>query len=98
MCDLCECCLTFVSGERAFPPSSGLTFSTWVNLQHTTPGSEGEDQPVRLLQVVRKVSGKEAGPGMVCLYIYLRPKDRVLVISTRESPFVGGMFCVGIVL
>ncbi|XP_073897949.1 WD repeat and FYVE domain-containing protein 3 isoform X4 [Castor canadensis] len=69
------------SGERFFPPPSGLSYSSWFCIEHfsSPPGSH----PVRLLTVVRRANSSEQH--YVCLAVVLSAKDRALIVSTKEE-------------
>ncbi|XP_072261545.1 WD repeat and FYVE domain-containing protein 3 isoform X2 [Pyxicephalus adspersus] len=69
------------TGERLFPPPSGLTYSTWFCIEHfSTPPN---NHPVRLLTVVRRANSSEHH--YVCLAIVLSAKDKSLIVSTKEE-------------
>ncbi|XP_015131950.1 WD repeat and FYVE domain-containing protein 3 isoform X1 [Gallus gallus] len=69
------------TGERFFPPPSGLSYSTWFCIEHfSTPPN---NHPVRLLTVVRRANSSEQH--YVCLAIVLSAKDRSLIVSTKEE-------------
>lgn len=69
------------SGERFFPPPSGLSYSTWFCIERfSTPPN---NHPVRLLTVVRRANSSEQH--YVCLAIVLSAKDRSLIVSTKEE-------------
>ncbi|XP_076854600.1 LOW QUALITY PROTEIN: WD repeat and FYVE domain-containing protein 3 [Brachyhypopomus gauderio] len=69
------------SGERLFPPPSGLSYSTWFCVERFScpPASH----PVRLLTVVRRATSSEQH--YVCLAIVLSARDRSLLVSTKEE-------------
>ncbi|XP_025070807.1 WD repeat and FYVE domain-containing protein 3 isoform X7 [Alligator sinensis] len=69
------------TGERFFPPPSGLSYSTWFCIEHfsTAPNNH----PVRLLTIVRRANSSEQH--YVCLAIVLSAKDRSLIVSTKEE-------------
>ena len=70
------------AGERPFPPPSGLTFSTWICVdKFSTPMAD--PHPARLLTIVRNVQGRD--DNLVCLSVYLAPRDRALFVSTQET-------------
>ncbi|MEJ1276760.1 hypothetical protein NN561_007671 [Cricetulus griseus] len=69
------------SGERFFPPPSGLSYSTWFCIEHFS--SPPNNHPVRLLTVVRRANSSEQH--YVCLAIVLSAKDRSLIVSTKEE-------------
>ncbi|XP_013921886.1 PREDICTED: WD repeat and FYVE domain-containing protein 3 [Thamnophis sirtalis] len=69
------------TGERLFPPPSGLSFSSWFCVEHfsTAPNYH----PIRLLTVVRRANSSEQH--YICLAIVLSVKDRSLIVSTKEE-------------
>lgn len=69
------------SGERFFPPPSGLSYSTWFCIEHFS--MPPNNHPVRLLTVVRRANSSEQH--YVCLAIVLSAKDRSLIVSTKEE-------------
>ncbi|XP_036194412.1 WD repeat and FYVE domain-containing protein 3 isoform X9 [Myotis myotis] len=69
------------SGERFFPPPSGLSYSSWFCIEHFS--SPSNNHPVRLLTVVRRANSSEQH--YVCLAIVLSAKDRSLIVSTKEE-------------
>ncbi|XP_043915423.1 WD repeat and FYVE domain-containing protein 3 [Protopterus annectens] len=69
------------TGERLFPPPSGLTYSTWFCIERFS--SPPNNHPVRLLTVVRRASSSEQH--YVCLAIVLSSKDKSLTVSTKEE-------------
>ncbi|XP_045427023.1 WD repeat and FYVE domain-containing protein 3 isoform X3 [Pipistrellus kuhlii] len=69
------------SGERFFPPPSGLSYSTWFCVEHFS--SPPNNHPVRFLTVVRRANSSEQH--YVCLAIVLSAKDRSLIVSTKEE-------------
>ena len=73
--------LSTPSGERVFPPASGLTYSSWFCVERFS--SAPHLHPLRLLTVVRRASASEQH--YVCLSITLSPSDRSLSVSTKEE-------------
>ncbi|XP_035824115.1 WD repeat and FYVE domain-containing protein 3 isoform X2 [Aplysia californica] len=70
------------TGERVFPPQSGLTYSTWFCVDKFS--AIGNDaHPVRLLTVVRNLQGREEN--LICLSVSIMSKDRALIITTQEN-------------
>lgn len=69
------------SGERLFPPPSGLSYSTWFCVERFS--SAAQAHPVRLLTIVRRATSSEQH--YVCLAVVLSAKDRSLTISTKEE-------------
>lgn len=70
------------SGERLFPPQSGMTFSSWICVDKFSSASM-DPHPVRLLTVVRNITGRD--DNLICLSVYLAPRDRALFVSTQEK-------------
>lgn len=71
----------FFSGERIFPPQSGMTFSTWFCVDKFSVIADAH--PVRLLTVVRNLQGRDEN--LVCLSVTLTSKERSLIVSTQET-------------
>ncbi|XP_054466267.1 WD repeat and FYVE domain-containing protein 3 [Anoplopoma fimbria] len=69
------------TGERLFPPPSGLTYSTWFCVERFSAAPQAH--PVRLLTVVRRATSSEQH--YVCLAVVLSTKDRSLTVSTKEE-------------
>nr|XP_020843923.1 WD repeat and FYVE domain-containing protein 3 [Phascolarctos cinereus] len=69
------------TGERFFPPPSGLSYSSWFCIEHFS--SPPNNHPVRLLTLVRRANSSEQH--YVCLAIVLSAKDRSLIVSTKEE-------------
>uniref|UniRef100_A0A3P9J0T7 WD repeat and FYVE domain containing 3 n=1 Tax=Oryzias latipes TaxID=8090 RepID=A0A3P9J0T7_ORYLA len=69
------------TGERLFPPPSGLSYSTWFCVERFS--SAPQAHPVRLLTMVRRATSSEQH--YVCLAVGLSTKDRLLTISTKEE-------------
>ncbi|KAF2366372.1 protein of unknown function DUF4704 [Trinorchestia longiramus] len=71
------------SGDRPFPPQSGLSYSTWFTVErYSDPRSD--PHCVRLLTVVRTVPGP--GAQLLCLLVCLSARDKALIVSTQETP------------
>ena len=69
------------SGERLFPPQSGLTFCSWVCVdKFSAPSSD--PHRVRLLTIVRHIQGRD--DHLICLNVFLSPRDRALFVCTTE--------------
>ncbi|XP_061906663.1 WD repeat and FYVE domain-containing protein 3 isoform X3 [Entelurus aequoreus] len=69
------------TGERFFPPPSGLSYSTWFCVERFSTAPQAH--PVRLLTVVRRANSSEQH--YVCLALVLSAKDRSLSVSTKEE-------------
>ncbi|EMP26573.1 WD repeat- and FYVE domain-containing protein 4 [Chelonia mydas] len=70
-------------GARLFPPSGGLTVSSWFLVSRFC--SARDAHPLRFLTVVRHMSRMEQE--FVCFAVSFSPTDRSLVISTEEVEF-----------
>ncbi|XP_056017801.1 WD repeat and FYVE domain-containing protein 3-like isoform X2 [Ostrea edulis] len=78
------------TGERIFPPQSGMTFSTWFCVDKFSVIADAH--PVRLLTVVRNLQGRDEN--LVCLSVTLTSRERSLIVSTQETQLpnsVGGL-------
>ncbi len=72
----------FFLGERLFPPQAGMTYSTWICVdKFSSPVADAH--PVRLLSIVRSMQGRE--DNLICLSVFLSPRDRALFVSTQET-------------
>ncbi|XP_064637335.1 WD repeat and FYVE domain-containing protein 3-like isoform X3 [Lineus longissimus] len=69
------------TGERVFPPQYGFSFSTWICVDKFSEPADAH--PVRLLTIVRTIQGRDEN--LVCLSVYLSPRDRALIASTQET-------------
>ncbi|PWA17023.1 hypothetical protein CCH79_00013243 [Gambusia affinis] len=69
------------TGERLFPPPSGLSYSTWFCVERFSAAPQTHQ--VRLLTVVRRATSSEQH--FVCLAVVLSAKDRSLTVSTKEE-------------
>ncbi|XP_035514187.1 WD repeat and FYVE domain-containing protein 3 [Morone saxatilis] len=69
------------TGERLFPPPSGLSYSTWFCVERFSTAPQAH--PVRLLTIVRRATSSEQH--YVCLAVVLSTKDRSLTVSTKEE-------------
>lgn len=71
------------SGERVFPPQTGLTYSTWFCVDKF---SDPRTDPhcVRLLTVTRIVNNLRED-NVVCLSILLSARDKAIIVSTQET-------------
>jgi hypothetical protein len=72
------------SGERIFPPQSGISYSTWIFIDKfgasTTPNGM---HPIRILTLIKHSKVRDTLTS--CLSVYLSPKNRSLFISTEET-------------
>ncbi|KAL5107634.1 WD repeat and FYVE domain-containing protein 3 [Taenia crassiceps] len=71
-------------GERAFPPTNGITYCSWVCVSDfgTPPSDSSTPHPVRLLTVFKGIQG--TNEQLICLSIHLDPQSRALVVSSKE--------------
>lgn len=77
-------------GERVFPPAAGLTFSSWHCVEKLV-ASKTSTHPVRLLQIVRKLT--DQSDSLICLSAALDCRDKALIISTEETLMPKGGEC-----
>lgn len=70
------------SGDRMFPPQTGLTYSTWICVDKF---SDPRTDPhcVRLLTLVR--SPVTTSRDLICLTALLSARDKAIIVSTQET-------------
>jgi hypothetical protein len=74
------------SGERLFPPQSGISYSTWIYIDKLGDSSSSgvkSIQPIRLLTFLKHSKMKDTLHS--CFSAYISPKTRSLIISTEET-------------
>ncbi|KAL7045561.1 hypothetical protein ACKWTF_002261 [Chironomus riparius] len=71
------------TGERIFPPQTGVTYSTWFCVDKF---SDPRTDPhcVRLLTVTRIVNNLRED-NVVCLSVLLSARDKAIIVSTQET-------------
>nr|XP_008195320.1 PREDICTED: WD repeat and FYVE domain-containing protein 3 isoform X2 [Tribolium castaneum] len=71
------------SGDRLFPPQTGLSYSTWICVDKF---SDPRTDPhcVRLLTLVRNFNAAREDH-LVCLSIVLSARDKAIIVSTQET-------------
>lgn len=71
------------SGDRVFPPQTGLSYSTWFCVDKF---SDPRTDPhcVRLLTLVRTVNTPRED-NLVCLTVLLSARDKAIIVSTQET-------------
>ncbi|GAB6019627.1 hypothetical protein CHUAL_001189 [Chamberlinius hualienensis] len=69
------------SGDRLFPPQTGLTYSTWICIEKFSD-SAVDSHSINLLSLTRHTTAKDEQ--LYCLTIIISPLDKTLVISTQE--------------
>ncbi|XP_068632967.1 WD repeat and FYVE domain-containing protein 3 isoform X2 [Battus philenor] len=71
------------SGDRVFPPQTGLSYSTWICVEKY---SDPRNDPhcVRLLTLVRNISNSR-DEHLVCLTVVLSARDKAIIVSTQET-------------
>ncbi|XP_078070095.1 WD repeat and FYVE domain-containing protein 3 isoform X4 [Mustelus asterias] len=69
------------TGERFFPPPSGLTYSTWFCIERLSIPLN--NHPVKLLTLVRRSNSSDQH--FICLVIVFSGKDKSLLVSTKEE-------------
>ncbi|CAK9831938.1 WD repeat and FYVE domain-containing protein 3 [Anthophora retusa] len=72
------------SGDRLFPPQTGLTYSTWICVDKF---SDPRTDPhcVRLLTLVRT---PQSARDLICLTAVLSARDKAIIVSTQETPML----------
>ncbi|RXG52401.1 WD repeat and FYVE domain-containing protein 3 [Armadillidium vulgare] len=69
------------SGDRIFPPQTGLTYSSWFCVEkYSDPRTDPHF--VRLLTIARQISGRSP---LTCLAVGISARDKALLISTHET-------------
>lgn len=71
------------SGDRMFPPQTGLSYSTWICVDKF---SDPRTDPhcVRLLTLVRNLHGTREDH-LVCLAVVLSARDKAIIVTTQET-------------
>ncbi|KAG1679752.1 WD repeat and FYVE domain-containing protein 3 [Nymphon striatum] len=72
------------TGDRIFPPQTGLTFSTWFCVDRFSD-PRSDPHAVRLLMLIRNAQGREQ-EHLVCFTVLLSSRDKALIVSTQEYP------------
>ncbi|XP_012287062.1 WD repeat and FYVE domain-containing protein 3 isoform X1 [Orussus abietinus] len=69
------------SGDRLFPPQTGLTYSTWICVDKF---SDPRTDPhcVRLLTLVRS---PQSARDLICFTAVLSARDKAIIVSTQET-------------
>ncbi|CAF0895193.1 unnamed protein product [Brachionus calyciflorus] len=70
------------TGERVFPPQSGLSYSTWMYIEKF-PSNSKTPHPIRILTLIKHFKIKDTLSS--CLTINLSPKNRSFFINTEET-------------
>ncbi|XP_043249922.1 WD repeat and FYVE domain-containing protein 3 isoform X1 [Colletes gigas] len=70
------------SGDRLFPPQTGLTYSTWISVDKFSD-SRTDPHCVRLLTLVRT---PQSARDLICLTAVLSARDKAIIVSTQETP------------
>lgn len=73
----------FPTGDRIFPPQTGLSYSTWFCVDKF---SDPRTDPhcVRLLTLIRTINNPRED-NLVCLTILLSARDKAIIVSTQET-------------
>ncbi|XP_044743172.1 WD repeat and FYVE domain-containing protein 3 isoform X2 [Chrysoperla carnea] len=71
------------SGDRLFPPQTGLSYSTWICVDKF---SDPRTDPhcVRLLTLVRHLNTTR-DDHLICLSVVLSARDKAIIVSTHET-------------
>ncbi|XP_019753468.2 WD repeat and FYVE domain-containing protein 3 isoform X1 [Dendroctonus ponderosae] len=70
------------SGDRLFPPQTGLSYSTWICVDKFSD-PRTDPHSVHLLTLVRNYNGGK--DDVVCLSLVLSTRDKAIIVSTRET-------------
>ncbi|CAG4982102.1 unnamed protein product [Parnassius apollo] len=71
------------SGDRVFPPQTGLSYSTWICVEkYSDPRTD--PHCVRLLTLVRNINNSR-DEHLVCLTVVLSARDKAIIVSTQET-------------
>ncbi|GBP47766.1 WD repeat and FYVE domain-containing protein 3 [Eumeta japonica] len=71
------------SGDRVFPPQTGLTYSTWICVEkYSDPRTD--PHCVRLITLVRNLNNSR-DEHLVCLTVVLSARDKAIIVSTQET-------------
>lgn len=72
------------SGDRIFPPQTGLSFSTWICVERFSD-PRSDPHCVRLLTLIRNLhSAKD--DHLICLAVVLSARDKAVIVTTQETP------------
>ncbi|KAF7272906.1 hypothetical protein GWI33_014343 [Rhynchophorus ferrugineus] len=71
------------SGDRLFPPQTGLSYSTWICVDKFSD-PRNDPHSVHLLTLVRTYNGSKDDQ-VVCLSIVLSARDKAIIVSTKET-------------
>ncbi|XP_046688079.1 WD repeat and FYVE domain-containing protein 3-like [Homalodisca vitripennis] len=72
------------SGDRIFPPQTGLSYSTWVCVERFSD-PRSDPHCVRLLTLVRNLHSAR-DDHLICLAMVLSARDKAIIITTQETP------------
>lgn len=70
------------SGDRLFPPQTGLSYSTWICVDKFSDPRK-DPHSVHLLTLIRNYNGGKED--VICLSIVLSTRDKAILVSTRET-------------
>ncbi|KAK6633574.1 hypothetical protein RUM44_004181 [Polyplax serrata] len=70
------------SGDRIFPPQTGLSYSTWICIDKFSD-PKVDPHGVRLLTLVRNLQGRDEH--FVCLTVIVSARDKSIIVSTQET-------------
>ncbi|KAF7990932.1 hypothetical protein HCN44_000737 [Aphidius gifuensis] len=70
------------TGDRLFPPQTGLTYSTWICIDRFCD-PRNDPHCVRLLTLIRTpING---GKDIICFSAVLSARDKAIIVSTQET-------------
>ena len=76
------------TGERAFPPQVGITFTAWIYIEQFSSSIE-DPHPVRILSLGRQLKQVDGSVKSIpCLTISISAKDCTLVVSCMTLSLV----------
>ncbi|XP_014217071.1 WD repeat and FYVE domain-containing protein 3-like [Copidosoma floridanum] len=70
------------SGDRFFPPQTGLTYSTWICVDKFCD-PQTDYHSIRLLTLIRTV---QSNRDLLCFSAVISARDKAIIISTQETP------------
>ena len=73
------------TGDRPFPPTPGLSYSTWFCIDKFSD-PRTDPHPVRLLTLARTVKVGTSEDHIQCLAVCLSARDKAFIVSVQETP------------
>lgn len=72
--------LLSITGDRIFPPQTGITYSTWICVDKFSD-PRTDPHPVRILTLARNLPESH----LICLTVLLSARDKAIIVSTNEA-------------